>query len=66
MHARLVAVATASLSLAACGGWKSGQANSAQGNISRDSRPPATARASVVTPSNDVSNSVAPTTNAVD
>jgi cytochrome c556 len=35
--------------LAACGGWKSGQANSAQGNISKDSRPPATAKASVVT-----------------
>ena len=26
--------------------WKSGQANSAQGNISKDSRPPATANAS--------------------
>ena len=37
------------VSLSACGGWKSGQANSAQGNISKDSRPPATAKASVVT-----------------
>jgi cytochrome c556 len=37
------------VSVAACGGWKSGQANSAQGNISKDSRPPATARASEVT-----------------
>lgn len=47
---RLVSVlaASACVSLLACGGWKSGQANSAQGNISKDSRPPATARASVV------------------
>jgi len=46
--------ALACLSLAACGGWKSGQANSAQGNISKDSRPPATANATAVTnaPSN--------------
>jgi cytochrome c556 len=29
--------------------WRSGQANSAQGNISQDSRPPATANASEVT-----------------
>ena len=43
------AAACACLSLAACGGWKSGQANSAQGNISKDSRPPATAKASFVT-----------------
>jgi cytochrome c556 len=41
--------ACACVSLAACGGWKSGQANSAQGNISKDSRPPATAKASEVT-----------------
>jgi hypothetical protein len=42
------------LSLAACGGWKSGQANNAQANISKDSRPPATAKGSAVTnaPSN--------------
>jgi cytochrome c556 len=42
-------VAIVCVSLSACGGWKSGQANSAQGNISKDSRPPATAKASVVT-----------------
>jgi cytochrome c556 len=41
-----VVAACACVSLAACGGWKSGQANSAQGNISQDSRPPATANAS--------------------
>jgi cytochrome c556 len=44
-----LAVACACVSLAACGGWKSGQANSAQGNISQDSRPAATAKASEVT-----------------
>lgn len=49
MRSKLLAAAAACLSLAACGGWKSGQANSAQGNISKDNRPPATAKASVVT-----------------
>lgn len=44
-----VFVACACVSLAACGGWKSGQANSAQGNIAKDSRPSATAKASAVT-----------------
>ncbi len=44
-----IAAACACVSLAACGGWKSGQANSAQGNISKDNRPPATAKASAVT-----------------
>jgi cytochrome c556 len=43
------AAAGVCISLSACGGWKSGQANSAQGNISKDSRPPATAKASIVT-----------------
>jgi cytochrome c556 len=37
--------ACACVSLAGCGDWKTGQANSAQGNISKDSRPPATADA---------------------
>ena len=51
MRSMLFAAAAASvcISLSARGGWKSGQANSAQGNISKDSRPPATAKASVVT-----------------
>lgn len=40
------AAVCALFALAACGGWKSGQANSAQGNISKDSRPPATANSS--------------------
>jgi cytochrome c556 len=43
------AAVCACVSLAACGGWKSGQANSAQGNISQDNRPPATAKSSAVT-----------------
>jgi cytochrome c556 len=41
---------------AACD-WRSGQANSAQGNISQDSRPPATANASEVT--NNATNAMA-------
>ena len=51
MRSTLLAAAAAivCVSLSACGGWKSGQANSAQGNISKDNRPPATAKASVVT-----------------
>jgi cytochrome c556 len=49
MRSKLLAAAVACVSLAACNGWKSGQANSAQGNISQDNRPPATAKASVVT-----------------
>jgi ABC-type glycerol-3-phosphate transport system substrate-binding protein len=49
MRSKSLAAAIACLALAACGGWKSGQANSAQGNISQDSRPPATANASAVT-----------------
>jgi cytochrome c556 len=51
---RLLSLVTACacVSLAACGGWKSGQANSAQGNISDDSRPPATANASDQTQKN--------------
>jgi cytochrome c556 len=42
--------------VAACD-WRSGQANSAQGNISQDSRPPATAKTSEVT--NNVTNAMA-------
>jgi cytochrome c556 len=49
MRSKVLVAGGASLLLAACGGWKSGQANSAQGNISKDSRPPATGKASVVT-----------------
>lgn len=49
MRSTYLAAALLCIPLAACGGWKSGQANGAQGNISKDSRPPATAKASVVT-----------------
>ena len=52
MRSKLLAAAVACASLAACNGWKSGQANSSQGNISKDSRPPATAKASKVTTDN--------------
>ena len=48
MRSTLLTAACACALLAACN-WKEGQANSAQGNISKDSRPPATAKASVVT-----------------
>jgi cytochrome c556 len=57
MRSKLLAAAAACVSLAACNGWKSGQANSAQGNISKDNRPPATAKASVVT-NNAVTNTM--------
>jgi cytochrome c556 len=46
MRTKFVAAASACVLLTACNGWKSGQANSSQGNISKDSRPPATANAS--------------------
>ena len=46
MRTKFVAAASAFVLLAACNGWKSGQANSSQGNVSKDSRPPATANAS--------------------
>ena len=55
-----VFAAFACVLLTACGGWKSGQANSAQGNISQDSRPPATGEASAVTPANGMSNAIVP------
>jgi cytochrome c556 len=48
------AAVSACVLLAACGDWKSGQANSAQANISKDSRPPETANSSAVVPSNDM------------
>src|SRR5206468_2896466 len=48
---RLILVtAAATLSLAACGGPETSQANNAQANISTDARPASTAAASVVTP----------------
>lgn len=56
MRSRLLIAAAACVSLAACN-WKDGQANSAQGNISRENRPPATAQESAVT------NNAAATTN---
>ena len=46
----MLLAAAASLPLAACGGPETSQANNAQANISNDSRPAATAAASVVTP----------------
>lgn len=48
MRTKFVAAACACVLLGACN-WKAGQANSAQGNISQDNRPPATARPSAVT-----------------
>jgi cytochrome c556 len=57
MRSKLLAAASVYVLLTACGGWKSGQANSAQGNISQDNRPPATAKASVVT-NNSVTNAM--------
>lgn len=56
MRSKFVAAAAVCVSLAACN-WKAGQANSAQGNISQDNRPPATAKASVVT-NNSVTNTM--------
>jgi cytochrome c556 len=49
-----VAAAGAALLLAGCGDNRSGQANSAQGNISNESRVPETANSSAVTPSNNM------------
>jgi cytochrome c556 len=43
MRFKVVAAAAACVLVAGCGGYKTGQANSSQGNISKDSRPPATA-----------------------
>jgi cytochrome c556 len=47
MRSKFLAVTAACMLVAGCGGYKSGQANSSQGNVSKDSRPPATANASV-------------------
>ena len=58
MRSKCVAAAAVCLLLAACN-WKAGQANSAQGNISQDSRPPATANASVVTNNAAATNDMA-------
>jgi hypothetical protein len=47
---RATIIAAGCLTLAACGGAETSQANNRQANISNDSRPPATARASTVVP----------------
>jgi cytochrome c556 len=52
MRLKFVAAAIACLSLAACGGSDSGQANNSQGNISNDSRTADTANASAIPASN--------------
>jgi cytochrome c556 len=52
MRSTFVAAASVCVLLIACNGWKTGQANSSQGNISQDNRPPATAKASKVTSGN--------------
>ena len=48
MRSMFVAAACACVLLGGCN-WKAGQANSAQGNISQDNRPPPAARSSTVT-----------------
>lgn len=53
MRSKLIVAAAACVLVAGCGGYKSGQANSSQGNISKDSRPPATAT-NEAAPSNDM------------
>ena len=58
MRSKLVAAAAVCVLLGACN-WKAGQANSAQGNISQDNRPPATAKASVVTNNAAATNDMA-------
>jgi cytochrome c556 len=58
MRSKFVAAAAMCVSLAACN-WKSGQANSAQGNISADNRPPATAQESTVTNNAAATNGMA-------
>jgi cytochrome c556 len=52
------AAVCACLALAGCNDWKSGQANSAQGNISQDNREPSPANASEVTPANTSGNAM--------
>ena len=58
MRSKVVAAAAVCVLLGACN-WKAGQANSAQGNISQDSRPPATAKTSVVTNNAAATNDMA-------
>lgn len=58
MRSKFVVAAAICVSLAACN-WKSGQANSAQGNISADNRPPATAQESTVTNNSAATNGMA-------
>ena len=53
MRSKCLAAAAACMLVAGCGSYKSGQANSSQGNISKDSRPPATAT-NEATPSNNM------------
>jgi cytochrome c556 len=48
MRSTFVAASALCIPLAACGGWKSGQANNAQANISNEARPAATANSSAV------------------
>jgi cytochrome c556 len=50
MRVALIAAACACVSLSACGGPETSQANNAQANISNTASPPATASASTVTP----------------
>ena len=54
MRSKLVAAAAACVLVTGCGSYKSGQANSSQGNISNESRPAATANASENAPANDM------------
>lgn len=58
MRCKFVAATAVCVLLGACN-WKAGQANSAQGNISQDSRPPATAKASLVTNNAATTNDMA-------
>ena len=50
----ILAAACGCVALTGCGDWKSGQANSAQGNISNESRVPETANSSAVTQNNNM------------
>ena len=54
MRLTCLAAVAACVLVAGCGSYKSGQANSSQGNISKDSRPPATASANETASSNDM------------
>ena len=54
MRSKIYLAAIAAVGLLAGCNWKEGQANSAQGNISNESRVSETANASAVTPANDM------------